>query len=115
MRNILRSVKKRPNGYLLARKLATEKAPEESNDAPLPRHPHLLVNGEAPLDEAASGRAPQPGPSRPDGSYTPHGLREGYVPTQSIDLAAWKQIDYQGVAAYHAAVQADEALSEGVS
>jgi len=100
----------RLNAYLLARKLATEKAPEESNDTPLPRDPHLLLDGEAPVDEAASGRAPQPGPSRPDGSYTPHGLRDGYAPAQPIGLAAWKQTDYQGVAAYHAAVQADEAF-----
>ena len=99
----------------MAHKLATEKAPEETDDTPLPRGPHLLPDGEVPLDEAASGRAPQPGPSRPDGSYTPHGLRDGYAPARPIDLAAWKQADYQGVAAYHAAVQADEALSEGVS
>jgi len=98
----------------LRRKLATEKAPEEIADTPLPRHPHLLLDGEAPVDEAASGRVPQPGPSRPDGSCTPHGLRGGYAPTQPVDLAAWKEKDYQGVAAYHAAVQADEAFDAEV-
>ena len=70
------------------------KAPSPPHDAPLRRGPHLLLDGEAPVDEAASGRAPQPGPSRPDGSYTPHGLREGYAPTHPIDLATWKQQDY---------------------
>ena len=84
----------RLNGYLLRRKLATEKAPEEIADTPLPRHPHLLLDGEVPVDEAASGRVPQPGPSRPDGSYTPHGLRDGYAPAHPIDLAAWKHQDY---------------------
>jgi len=76
----------RLNGYLLRRKLATEKAPEETNDAPLPRDPHLLVDGEVPVDEAASGRAPQPGPSRPDGSFDPHrgrGLWGAHSPERS--------------------------------
>jgi len=74
------------NGYLLRRKLATEKAPEESNDAPLPRHPRLLLDGEVPLDEAASGRVPQPGPSQPDGSFDPHrgrGLWGAHSPERS--------------------------------
>ena len=104
----------RLNAYLLRRKLATEKAPEESNDAPLPRNPHLLVDGEAPLDEAASGRAPQPGPSRPDGSYTPHSLRDGYAPSRPIDLAAWKQQDYNQLARHQAAEAADRAFDAEV-
>jgi len=100
----------RLSAYLLRRKLATEKAPEETNDTPLPRDPHLLLDGEAPVDEAASGRVPQPGPSRPDGSCTPHGLRDGYAHAQPIDLAAWKQQDYNQLARHQAAEAADGAF-----
>ncbi len=47
-----------------------------------------------PLEEAAEGRTPQPGPPRPDGSYIHHGLRKGYVTERPVDLASWKQADY---------------------
>jgi len=86
------------------------KAPPPPDDTPLPRHPHLLLDGEVPVDEAASGRTPQPGPSQPDGSYTPHGLRDGYAPTHPIDLAAWKQQDYNQLARHQAAEAADRAF-----
>jgi len=59
-------------GGALSGQAPAHKAPFLPDDTPLPRGPHLLLDGEAPVDEAASGRAPQPGPSRPDGSYTPH-------------------------------------------
>jgi len=70
------------------------KASKETDDTPLPRETHLLIDGEVPLEDAAEGRVPQPGPPKPDGSYVPHGLRDGYTPSQPVDLAAWKQQDY---------------------
>ncbi len=58
-----------------ARRRLTHPVPAEEADAeapPLPRETALLVDGEVPLDQAASGRTPQPGPPRPDGSFDPH-------------------------------------------
>ena len=45
-----------------------------SEDATLPHagKTHLLLDGEVPLDQAASGRTPQPGPTKPDGSFDPY-------------------------------------------
>ena len=69
------------------------KAPSPPDDTPLPREPYLLLDGEVPLDEAASGRVPQPGPSRPDGSFDPHrgrglwGNEHGPVTPTPADLA----------------------------
>ncbi|HFC10507.1 MAG TPA: hypothetical protein ENJ54_11755 [Chloroflexi bacterium] len=80
-----------------ARRRLTHPAPAEETDdeaPPLPRETALLVDGEVPLDQAASGRTPQPGPPRPDGSCTPHGLRDGYAHSQPVDIALWKQADY---------------------
>jgi len=48
---------------------ATEATDDDDDAPPLQREPHLLVDGEVPLHDAASGRTPQPGPPRPDGSY----------------------------------------------
>ena len=76
-----------------ARQRLTHPAPAEDADdhaPPLPRQTGLLIDGEVPLNAAASGRIPQPGPTMPDGSYTPHGLREGYAHPQPVDLAKWK-------------------------
>jgi len=90
------------------------KAPSPPHDTSLPRDPHLLLDGEVPVDEATSGRVPQPGPSRPDGSYTPHGLRDGYTPTHPVDLAAWKRQDYNQLARHQAAEAADRAFDAEV-
>ena len=67
------------------------------------RHP---LGSKVPLGQAASGRTPQPGPPTPDGSYTPHGLREGYAHPQPVDLAKWKQADYGQMAHAHEVAEA---------
>ncbi len=69
----------RLSAYLLARKVAMEKAPKDTGDTPLPREPHLRIDGEVPPEGAAEGRVPRPGPPKLDGSYIPHGLRDGYA------------------------------------
>ena len=79
-----------------ARRRLTHPAPAEDADdhaPPLPRQTSLLVDGEVPLDQAASGRTPQPGPPTPDGSYTPHGLREGYVRKNNDSGLYWQNTD----------------------
>ena len=94
-----------------ARRRLTHPVPAEEADAeapPLLRETGLLVDGEVPLDQAASGRTPQPGPPRPDGSYNPHGLRDGYAPEKPVDLAKWKQADYGHMAHAHEVAQTDE-------
>jgi len=47
-----------------------EKAPKETGDTPLPHKTRPLMDGEVPLEGAAEGRVPQPGPS--DGAFDPH-------------------------------------------
>ena len=86
---------------LAKRKQGQGKDDDKGEDPPRPRRIPITIDGEVPLDQATSGRTPQPGPPRPDGSYTPHGLRDGYAHSQSVDLAAWKQADY-GQMAFHA-------------
>ncbi len=103
-------------------RLSAYKASKETDDTPLPRETHLLIDGEVPLEDAAEGRVPQPGPPKPDGSFDPFrgrglwGNEHGPVTStpKSVDLAAWKQQDYQGVAAYQAAMRADEAFNAEV-
>ena len=80
---------------LAKRKQGQGKAGDKGEGPPRPRRIPITIDGEVPLAEAASGRAPQPGPPRPDGSYTPHGLREGFAPEEPVDIAAWKQADYR--------------------
>ncbi len=79
---------------LAKRKQGQGKDDNKGEDPPRPRRVPLTIDGEVPLDAAASGRTPQPGPPRPDGSYTPHGLRDGYAHSQPVDIALWKQADY---------------------
>jgi len=53
-------------------RLSAYKASKETDDnTPLPRETHLLIDGEVPLEDAAEGRVPQPGPPKPDGSFDP--------------------------------------------
>ncbi len=108
-------------------RLSAYKASKKDDDTPLPRETHLLIDGEVPLEDAAEGRVPQPGPPKPDGSFDPTrgrglwGNEHGPVtPTpQPVDLAAWKQQDYQQLQDYHewqqAAEDADRAFDAEVS
>ena len=79
---------------LAKRKQGQGKDDNKGEDPPRPRCISITIDGEVPLDQAALGRTPQPGPPRPDGSYTPHGLRDGYAHSQPVDIALWKQADY---------------------
>ncbi len=87
-----------------------------------PEHDASTTPEEALLADAAEGRAPQPGPPKPDGSFDPfrgRGLWDNehgpVTPTpQPVDVAKWKQADYQGVAAYQGAMRADEAFDAEV-
>ncbi len=67
---------------LAKRKQGQGKDDDKGEDPPHPRRIPITLDGEVPLDQAASGRTPQPGPTRPDGSYTPHGLRDA-MPTRN--------------------------------
>ncbi len=61
---------------LAKRKQGQDKDEDKGEDPPRPRRISLTIDGEVPLAEAASGRTPQPGPTRPDGSFDPHRGRE---------------------------------------